>query len=109
MSQEVERSIRRWGAIYPSSAGFRALRGRPNDRRNLSAEELYRALHCSGLEDAVLIWNVILDTPPRASLAWRILAAAVSGSPTRNAPSGPAMASNCRRVGGDSAAPTANL
>jgi hypothetical protein len=55
--------------------------------------------------DAVLIWKVMRETPPSVSLARNIFAATVSGLPTRNAPSGPAMSSNCARVGGDQPRP----
>ena len=100
--------LRKWNAPSGVGAPFTRLppasglcAGRPNDRRNLSAEELYRALHCSGLEGrrAHLERDSRYASEGIARMA--ILAATVSGSPTRNAPSGPAMASNCRRVGGD--------
>ena len=51
--------------------------------------------------EAVLIWNVMRERPPRISLARSILPATVFGSPTRKAPSGPHMASNCWRDGAD--------
>lgn len=49
----------------------------------------------------MLIWKVIRETPPSASLARSIFDATVSGAPIRNAPSGPAISSNCARVGGE--------
>src|SRR5262249_5686110 len=49
--------------------------------------------------DAVLIWKVILETPPSARLASSILLTTVFGSPIRKAPCGPHITSNCCRDG----------